>query len=329
MNGEKKLQIVGISEIDEISPEQIVFPEGLITTHKIGNLDFDGNVGTLVKPGGSLQDFFKVFYNETIPTIKKPSLSWYTYGGSGFEEPGTIIPKYSNHERFGHKVTFNPGSYEFGPDTGITVTKWEYSLSRSDGTIIMQHVNENNPGPIDEYRYPAIQVIDDSGGYRSAVTVTYTEGTIPKTNIGNAYRDGIIPAGSITKAGYFLRGRRMIFYGSTTNKDELTSDIIRNLHGGYMFQGWATGYKDESFKFDVDARVGAMRVVIAFPETEYELVYIKDESNMTVDITSSFRVETIDVEGANGYAAIPYKVYVLDYAQPIDVKIVYEVSMIT
>ena len=57
-----------------------------------------------------------------------------------------------------------------------------------------------------------------------------------------------------------------------------------------------------------------MRVVIAYPARLRDLTSVKDVNALNADIVSSFKKELINVEGFNGYDAISYKVYTLDYA---------------
>lgn len=97
----------------------------------------------------------------------------------------------------------------------------------------------------------------------------------------------------------FSRG---IFYG-TSNSDELynTSILVRNLANKEL--GKTSGYE-----FTVDIPVGTKSVIIAIPST-MSLSAIKFRESMNMDVLSTFNVSNVDVQGANGYAAIGYKVY--------------------
>ena len=61
-----------------------------------------------------------------------------------------------------------------------------------------------------------------------------------------------------------------------------------------------------------------MRVVIAYPATLRDIASILDVNGMNAEILPSFIKSTLQVEGAEGYSAIDYKVYTLEYAKPND-----------
>ena len=92
------------------------------------------------------------------------------------------------------------------------------------------------------------------------------------------------------------------FAGYTSDVAELTSAAIRNLQTKSN-----AAYRAGSFKITVKA--GAKRVVIAAPATNAGVTKILNESALNADVTSTFAKSTIDVEGANGHAAITYNVW--------------------
>ena len=44
---------------------------------------------------------------------------------------------------------------------------------------------------------------------------------------------------------------------------------------------------------------------------------VKDANGMDANITTAFTCYTVNVEGANGFTSIPYKVYVSDKAEGV------------
>ncbi len=83
--------------------------------------------------------------------------------------------------------------------------------------------------------------------------------------------------------------------------------------------------------------MGALRVVIAVPSNR-TLSAVKDSNDSNANIVGSFKlmtsvnaqgatVETVPVEGAEGYTATAYKVYYLDYANPNDTANKYLVTI--
>ena len=64
---------------------------------------------------------------------------------------------------------------------------------------------------------------------------------------------------------------------------------------------------------------------MALPEEKDNITKILDTSAMNVNILDSWKQLTIPVEGANGYEAINYKVYYLDFSEAYGTNNVYRV----
>lgn len=302
MAGVKKLQILGLPKTDEIDPDAVIFPDGLNTTYAIGKVTLTNGMGTLVEPGGTLTDFFNVFVDEKNPTVTQPSVSVTFPQAKAYEVGSYVTPSY--------EATLNPGSYSYGPATGIVATAWTVSDTN------------NNALETDSGSFPEIQVTDGIN-YKITATATYEDGTIPVTNTGNEYADGQIKAGNKSTTSGAVTGYRNTFYGTLANKDNLTSDVIRGL-ASKSGKALAKGST-----FDISIPTGAMRVVFAYPATLREdgISSVKDINGMSAEINSGFSIQTIKVEGDNDYTAIDYKVYVLDYAEANDTANTYTVTI--
>ena len=278
-------------EITAITPDKVVFPDGANTTYAIGNVKLENGSGVLVEPGGTLADFFNVFVDEKNPETTEPSVS-ITFSQAKSYEVGTkITPSYS--------AVLNPGSYTYGPDTGITATAWEVADTLG------------NKSTKDSDSFTQLQITDGIS-YKITAKATHGAGTIPITNTGKPYETGKISAGTKSKTSGSPSGYRNTFYGTLTTKTELTSSVVRGLAGK---SGKALGNGNS---FTVTVPVGALRVVIAYPATLRNVTSIKDVNGMNADITSSFVAGTLNVEGANSYKAISYKTYILDFANAND-----------
>ena len=300
MGDAKKLQLVGTFVPKEVGADKIIFPDGLNTTYEIGKVKLENGMGTLVKPGGTLEDFFNAFVDEKNPTITQPSVSLSFPEAKSYEVGTYITPTYS--------ASLNPGSYTYGPDTGITAVAWEVSDTAG-------HTSDSASSSFEE-----LQIIDGIS-YKITATAAHGEGSIPRTNIGNDYLDGRITAGFKSATSSAATGYRRSFYGTTTDKNEVTSDVIRGL-SGKSSKALANGNS-----FTVNIPVGAMRVVIAYPATLRDVTSVKDVNGMNAEIASSFIKQNVDVEGANNYDAISYKVYTLDFAKPNDVTNTFTVTI--
>ena len=70
-----------------------------------------------------------------------------------------------------------------------------------------------------------------------------------------------------------------------------------------------------------------MRVVFAYPATIRDVTDVLDKNASSAQIKSAFTMIQVDVEGANDYDAIPYKVYYQDLANANDTANTYYVTL--
>lgn len=293
MSEAKKLQIVGTFVPKKVGADKIIFPEGLNTTYEIGKVKLENGMGTLVKPGGTLEDFFNAFVDEKNPTTTQPSVTLSFPEAKAYEVGTYVTPTYT--------ASLNPGKYTYGPATGIVATSW--SITDTAG-----HTADTATGSFEQFQ------VTDAIRYKITATATHEEGSIPKTNVGNEYPDGKIVAGSKSATSGAVTGYRNTFYGTLTTKNDITSDVIRGL-SGKSNKALANGNS-----FTITIPVNALRVVVAYPATLRDITSIKDVNGMNAEIASSFTKQLVDVEGNNNYTAIGYKIYTLDFANPNDTE---------
>lgn len=293
--------LVPPAEIEQMDAEKVIFSEDLLTTTAIGNIKLTNGQATIPAAGKNLKQVWEtIFVKEKNPATTQPSVSLTCSQAKAYEVGSVITPEY--------KATLKAGSYTYGPATGITATSWLV-------TDTAGHTSENASGSFPEV------LVDDSMNYEITATATHGDGTIPVTNLGNEYPDGQIKAGSKSaKTSMAISGYRNSFYGTLEEKGEITSDVIRGLTSS----GAALADGDS---FDVPIPVGAMCVVIAYPATLRDVSSIKDVNGMSAEISSSFTPETVQVEGANGHAAIDYKVYTLEFANANDAENTFAVTI--
>ena len=110
-----------------------------------------------------------------------------------------------------------------------------------------------------------------------------------------------------------------MFYGTRTDNTELDSAKIRAL------TGIKEGAKANN-SLSVSIPVGAKRVVIAVPSNR-SVTSVKDVNDSSAEIISAFETKTIKVEGAEGYTAVDYKVYICDYANAATAANTYKVTI--
>lgn len=289
------------------SAENVYLTDNFTFTTPVGTVEIPESGSQVVDAKGkNLQEFLaSIFAKEkdpqvTLPkvTIKLPNLTSTVY------EIGTkLTPKYS--------ITFTPGEYEYGPATGITAT-YEVTDTESgvgDGTGLT--------GNLPEFTVNANTV------YKATVKASYTEGAVPKSNLGTLKPDLKIIAGntSAVSSTVGIKGFRKTFYGTRTNKEDLDSSAIRTLTGSSTF-GLAAGSS-----FTINIPTGAVRVVFAYPATLRDVNSVKDVNGLNAEIKSAFKQSTMTVAGAGEDVGIEYKVYITDFAEPVAKANSYEVTI--
>lgn len=281
--------------------ENVYFAKDLITTSAIGNITLTNGQATIAAEGKNLKQVFEtIFVKEKNPTVTQPSVS-VSLSGAGAKEVGTkVTPSYN--------ATFNKGSYEYGPDTGLAAT-WAVKDTRNEeGTAAAGSFSELEVG--------------DNTNYTVTATATYGAGATPLTNIGNPYAAGAIVAGSKNGTSSAITGYRNSFYGTLTEMPEaLSSATIRGLSGKANSK-WTNGKT-----FTISIPVGAKAVIFAYPATLRDVTSVKDVNGLSAEVKSAFVKSTLSVEGANAYAGADYKVYVSEFAEAVQKANTYNVTI--
>ena len=281
----------------------VYFDQDLVITANIG-VQTVGSTGskTLDTTGKNVKQVLDmIMAAEKNPSITPPSVSVACSQMGNYEVGTQVTPQFS--------VSLNPGSYQYGPATGVTATA--YAVTDTD----------DNSSDQASGSFPQLTV-EDGENYSISATVTHTEGAVPKTNLNNDYAAGKIAAGSKSGTKGTITGHRKSFYGTTTDKGAATtSAIIRGLAGK------SSGALKNGSTFTVPIPVGALRVLIAYPATLRDITSIKDVNGMNAEIKSGFSLSRVQVEGANAYSAIEYKVYTMDFAAANDTANTYSVTI--
>ena len=281
--------------------ENVYFDKDLVTTSAIGNITLTNGQATIAAAGKNLKQVFDtIFVKEKNPSITQPSVK-VSLAGAGAKEVGTkVTPSYT--------AEFSAGKYEFGPATGCSITSWSVT-------------DTNNAEPLNTATgsFAEITVADDTN-YKVTATGNFSEGAIPKTNVGNEYASGKIVAGSKSATSSAITGYRNSFYGTLTEKGELTSDIIRSL-------GKSNKALTNGNTFDITIPVGAKRVVFAYPATLRDVTSVKDVNGLNAEISGAFTKSTLSIEGLNNFQGINYKVYVTDFAEAVATANTYKVTI--
>lgn len=277
---------------------------------QVGNLTKSQN-GTSIfsTKGKSVMDALtEIFSKRLQPSITaQPSIGTFTLIGAGAVEAGTKVAAaaYSG-------ATLNAGSYQYGPATGVTATNWKVERITDKATTEVANAETASLAAGSDNNGGAGFVIGDAGGDAVAslkykATATHGAGVTAKDNLGAASSPVVaIAAGSKTKDTAAYTPFRNVFYGAATSKPALDSAAIRAL--GKTGKAYAAG------TLTINVPVGAQRVAIACIATAKGVTKVINETAMNADVTSTFTKSTVSVEGANGYAAKDYNVWVFEPA---------------
>ena len=284
--------------------------------YRADNVYFDDDItytvaiGTLAKPSSSAkfaakgksveQVLSSLMAQEVNPSKSDPAVSFSAQGGFGTFEIGT-------KKNLTYTAALSAGSYTYGPATGITAQTWEVSCTGVAGT------KSTATGTFEN-------VVAEATAKKITAKATYNEGAIPVTNFGNPYSASKIAAGSASKSSNELKGVRYMFWGPMSSVDmALNSANIRAL-----------AHKDAADAKTLGtfgAGAGAKKVVVAVPAGR-KITKVLMPSALNADVTALFvKQDTqVDVEGANGYTAAKYDVYVYQPAS-IDAGETYAVTI--
>ena len=266
--------------------KNVYFDKNLTYTANIGvkTVPSSGS-GTIAAEGKNIEEVLaSILAEEKNPSKTAPTVTIGTQTNFGTFEIGT-------KKNLVYGATLSAGSYTYGPATGITAQSWEASCTGiEDKKSTASGTFEN--------------VVAEATPKKITVKATYNEGAVPVTNLGNPYPEGKIAAGTASKDSNELKGVRYMFWGPMTDADmALNSANIRALAHK---QASGTGTLGT-----FGAGAGAKKVVVAVPAGR-KITKVLMPSALNADVTALFvkHGSQSSVEGAEGYTAATYDVYV-------------------
>ena len=279
----------------------VYFDKDLTYTVQFGTLAQPSGSGTFSAAGKNVEQVLSsLMAKEANPSKSNPAVSFSVEEGFGTFEIGT-------KKNLTYTAALSAGSYTYGPATGITAQTWEVSCTGVTGT------KSTATGTFEN-------VVAEATAKKITAKATYNEGAIPVTNLGNPYPEGKIAAGSASKNSGELKGVRYMFWGPMTDADAaLNSANIRAL-----------AHKDAAGAKTLGtfgAGAGAKKVVVAVPAGR-KITKVLMPSALNADVTALFvkQGSQSSVEGAEGYTAASYDVYVYQPAS-IDAGETYSVTI--
>lgn len=263
--------------------DNVYFDDDITYTVAIGTLTKPSGFAKFAAKGKSVEQVLSTLMaSEANPSKSDPAVSFSSTSGLGTFEIGT-------KKNLTYTAALSAGSYTYGPATGITAQSWEVSCTG---------VTEKKTTATGSFE----NVVAEATAKKITAKATYNEGSIPVTNLGNPYPAGKIAAGSASEDSNVLQGVRHMFYGPMTTDAALDSTTIRGLKHEAASKKPITTF---------GAGAGAKKVVIACPDG-YNVTKVLMPSAMNADATANFvkQAGTVNVEGAEGYTAVPYTVWV-------------------
>lgn len=288
----------------QVDASQVMFSQDLVFTEQFGKYVPSGGKVTVPANGDSLLEvLLNAFATDSNPSITQPSVSISSSDFKAYEVGTNVTTSYT--------ATLNPGSYQYGPATGITATSWS----------VVDNAAEPNTLTTASGSFPQMQIVDGTN-YSITATASYGAGAIPNTALGQEYTDGQIKAGSKSATKGTITGYRNGFYGTTTSQSSGTfeSDNIRALTATNKAVTAGTVW-------NISIPVGARSVIFAYPATIRDVTSVLDANGLNAEIKTAFTKVQAQVAGANGYNPIEYKVYYTNYANANDTQNTYKVTI--
>lgn len=279
------------------SADNVYFDSDLTVTAPIGVVTIPESGSTKIEATGKnlAAVLASILAAPKAPDVTDPSATVkFTNATKALEVGSTITPTY--------ETTFDAGSYSYGPATGITVTSW--SVKNSNDVVVTGATGS----------FPEITV-SDGMNYSATATANHTAGAMPVNNLGEDSADDQIAEGSVSATtSTKITGYRNFFYGmlaTTSEQEPLTSAVIRTLTKGGNYNAKKT------FSMDASKLAGVKRMVIAYPANTsrggLSSVLLPNSLQYNAFANGDYvKVADVNVEGANGYTAIPYTVYVYE-----------------
>jgi hypothetical protein len=150
--------------------------------------------------------------------------------------------------------------------------------------------------------------------------VDYGVGIQPVDSTGANYETPLI-VGSISYSAT-VTGYRKAIYGtdSVNSVTYTTSNQVRLLSGGLL-------NPVNGSTFTINILAGVKMVVFAYPATLRDTISVKYVEGFNAEIVDVFTKTTLNVEGANGYTAVSYKLYTFIPPSPFENTATYNVTI--
>lgn len=270
----------------------------------------------------------------------------------GGVEAGEVVPEGTTFDEFARAIllkTFEPtftspsvnltediaNNLEVGTITNVTLTA-NFDRGSINGDLVSGIWNPSvaqdfRSGPANNYTIDGVDndLVDNlvvssyqisAGANTWSTTVDYDAGPQPVDSDGNNFGSSLT-AGSVSDS-VTVNGYRNAFYGvdASSNTPPASSGDIRALSGTSLNPSNGT-------TFTINIPLGSDQVIFAYPATLQDVTSVKYVEGLNAEVKGNFTQTTFNVEGANGFSAINYKVYYYSPVEPFTQEVNYEVTI--
>ena len=270
---------------------------------QVGNVTKGANeTKTLDVKGKSFKDVMMSIFTAKLQPANptQPAVTGFNLTGAKAVEAGTKVASTT----FGN-ANLTAGSYQFGPATGVTAQAWKIDRVTNVPELNIK-VADANSGTDDNGGSGFI--IGDQGGdnvvstLKYTATATHNAGVVAHDNLGGQSNpQKKIEAGTKQATTSAYSCFRNFFYGTTAEKPTLDSNYIRTLTKSN--RAYSRG------DITITVPVGATRVCIACIGTATGVTRVINTSALNADVTDTFKMTKVQVEGAEKYHPVEYKVW--------------------
>lgn len=273
--------------------------------------------------------------------IKSKTQKPYTLKGTdlGGLKDGSVIEEGISIDELLQLITTKviPATYEEPIINLVSGDDTEYEVGTSISALLQSQFIQNDAGALTAHNILKNGEVIYEGGAVSPIGTSvdlivtdepiifesqaqYDAGEIKNNNLDEASPEGAISAGKIVSKPVAFEGYRNLFFGTGTGEiPELNSENIRKLNT-------ISNPKNE-MEFVVDIPMGEQYVIFAYPSSLEDVKQITYIQMNDTEMVSDFSKSLVEVEGANGYQPIEYKVYTYKTDIPVASKVSFKVNI--
>lgn len=307
-----KLGVDGQTAWKDLPQIEGVLEKELTLTHDFGRYKTsNGFVKTSDAKGKTISQWLIHALSETKePTITQPTITMTADGTGAGGEIGSYITKLNWYG------TFADGSYEYGPATGLSVSNVTWSVSNNIDN--QKGTTEAGSFTLDDSN--KIRLTQEESKEYAKITATYTldasKASTPINNIGVETTSKITDkTDTIVKAVNSTAYRKpfwgVLAAGSQLDVTKLTSKDIRNLA--------SSGKSNGGLPTSLDVPAGSRMVIFAAKAGTKSSLTATDDKAMNAGVDFTKVANAVKVEGANGFKAVDYDIWYVDWLAGISV----------